>query len=91
MIKKFLASGNLKYNLKFKNTQIKISQQELMTELEDDSDTYQKEYFLTSHKFVLERILFRDVSYNFSDRILWNGILPDIIANLEDSKIEYDE
>ena len=42
VIKKFLTNSNLKYNLKFETTEIKVTTEEIITELEDDENSFIK-------------------------------------------------
>lgn len=84
IIKKFLDSSDLKYNLKFAGKQIKVSTVELLTELEEDDDMFAKEYGFYNEKYIYENIIFQEMQYTFDDRLLWNEILPSIIENKED-------
>ena len=43
LMKRFITANNLQYNLKVEQKQIKISTNELITELEDDENSFVKE------------------------------------------------
>ena len=42
VFKKFIENGNIKYNLKFADKEIKVNPIEVITELEDEKDTCSK-------------------------------------------------
>ena len=72
MFNKFIENGNIKYNLKFADKEIKVNPIEVITELEDEKDTCSKEFLLISEKFLYEKVFFKEIQFNLNDRSLWS-------------------
>lgn len=86
--KKFITKSNKNYNLKIQEKQIKVSTQELLTELEDDKNSFWKQFIASGEKYVHECILNQSIAYNYNDLMIWNEILPGIIHSKEDQKMK---
>ena len=81
VLTKFIENGNIKYNLKFADKEIKVNPIEVITELEDEKDTCSKEFLLINEKFLYEKIFLKQINFILNDRSLWNEILPGIMNN----------
>lgn len=76
IIKKYSQLGNINYNIKGNKKEVKIKPEDVRTELEDDEDSVRKEVVDLCSKYTIHVIFQKkEVSYEYSDKALWNMIL----------------
>jgi len=76
IILKYVQSKNVEFKVKYSNKSVRVSPADIKTELEDNEHSNQRELKTLTAKFIYQMIFHKgEISYEYSDKALWNQIL----------------
>jgi hypothetical protein len=76
IISKYALAKDVEFKVKYSNKSVRVRPIDIRTELEDNEDSNQTELKILIAKFIYQMIFQKnEVSYEYSDKALWNQIL----------------